>query len=70
MLLGNDDNSKLMSEVVNTSELCSGLSSSKFVAIKLTTDSVGYKQFIEICKISLVICEILFFYVTILNCLH
>lgn len=49
-LVGEDENSKLMSEVLDTGEICSDLSSDQFVIIKLSANDVGYRQFVEICK--------------------
>ncbi|CAH1403923.1 unnamed protein product [Nezara viridula] len=48
---GDDENSKLMSEVLDAGEICSELSSDQFVIIKLSSNDVGYRQFVEIYKL-------------------
>ncbi|XP_014271750.1 UBX domain-containing protein 4 isoform X2 [Halyomorpha halys] len=40
-----------MSEVLDTGEICSDLSSDQFVSIKLAANDVGYRQFVEIYKL-------------------
>lgn len=48
---GEDENSKLMTEVLDTGEISSDLSSDQFVIIKLSSNDVGYRQFVQIYKL-------------------
>lgn len=47
---GNDENSKRMTELINSENVSSRLESKSFVAIKIQSDKEEYMNFAKICK--------------------